>query len=146
MPNAAAGNAKEPTGEQNPLYCTSTRILLYEGAQVQCAADNWVSNVLLTTGSVPRVPQEVLLLQHLVGLAALGRAPPLPWHLEAAPAAVAQCSAGEGGRCSAVAAAAAAAALEEAVGLESDLRAPRRRLPADYRRAGAAGAAKSEAH
>ena len=42
MPNAAAGNAKEPTGEQNPLYCTSTRILLYEGAQVQCAADNWV--------------------------------------------------------------------------------------------------------
>jgi hypothetical protein len=108
--------------------------------------------------SVPPVPQEVLLLRHLVGLAALGRAPPRPWHLEAALATVAQCSAGAGGRCSAVAAAAAAAALEDAVGLEEavvdleaevDLRAPRRpsfRLPAHYQRAGAAGAAKSEAH
>jgi hypothetical protein len=77
-----------------------------------------MSNVLLTTVSAPPVPQEVLLLRHLVGLAALGRAPPRPWHLEAAPVAVAQCSAGEGGRCSAVAAAAAAAALEVAMGLE----------------------------
>jgi hypothetical protein len=64
-----------------------------------------MSKVLLTTVSAsPVQPQEVLLLRHLVGLAALGRAPSRPWHLEAVPAAVAQCSAGEGGRCSAVAA------------------------------------------
>jgi hypothetical protein len=58
-----------------------------------------MSNVVLTTVPAPPVPQEVLLLRNLVGLAALGRAPPRPWHLEAAPAVVAQCSAGEGGFC-----------------------------------------------
>jgi hypothetical protein len=73
----------------------------YEVLKVQSSAE------LAEHVSVLPVPQEVLLLRHLVGLAALGRAPPRPWHLEAALATVAQCSAG------------AAAALEDAVGLDN---------------------------
>jgi hypothetical protein len=80
MPNAAAGERDRAlsTVRAHAYYCTNTR----------------VSNVLLTTVSAPPVPQEVLLLRYLLGLAALGRIPPRPWHLEAAPAAVANAQRG----------------------------------------------------